>query len=112
MIRLPDGDRDESCENTPDFSGRGQGTRHIERAAVGSPDAAVAYRLLAVKDVAAMLNCSPRSVAAWTASGELASVKLGGLRRYRLEDVEEFIKRNLCKAVPASGGSPAPDSLT
>ena len=59
---------------------------------------ASAYRLLAVKEVADILNCSPRSVAAWTASGQLGSVKLGGLRRYRIEDVEDFIKRNLSKA--------------
>lgn len=52
-------------------------------------------KLLTVKEVAKVLRCSPRSVAAWTASGELASVKLGRLRRYRPEDVEAFIRRSL-----------------
>ena len=54
-----------------------------------------ALKLMAVKDVAYALQCSPRSVAAWTASGELASVKLGRLRRYRPDDVEAFIRYNL-----------------
>lgn len=51
--------------------------------------------LLDVDDVAKALKCSPRSVAEWTASGALASVKLGRLRRYRPEDVEAFVRRNL-----------------
>lgn len=37
-------------------------------------------RLLTVEDVADVLRCSPRAVAAWTASGDLVSVKLGRLR--------------------------------
>ncbi len=49
-------------------------------------------KLLTVDEVAEALQCSPRAVAAWTASGELASVKLGRLRRYRPEDVEAFIR--------------------
>ncbi len=55
----------------------------------------IAPRLLTVNEVADMLRCSPRIVAAWTASGDLASVKLGRLRRYRVADVEDFIRRNL-----------------
>ena len=54
-----------------------------------------AVKLLNVKEVAKALQCSPRAVAAWTASGELVSVKLGRLRRYRPEDVETFIQSNL-----------------
>jgi len=65
-------------------------------------------KLLTVNEVARALRCSPRSVAAWTASGDLASVKLGRLRRYRSEDVEDFIRRNLSRAVPGPGVSPAP----
>ena len=63
-------------------------------------DAAV--RLLNVKEVAKALQCSPRSVAAWTASGELASVKLARLRRYRAEDVEAFVRRNLSGTPPSA----------
>ena len=57
-------------------------------------------KLLNVKEVAEALQCSPRAVAAWTASGELVSVKLGRLRRYRPEDVEAFIQRNLSTSSP------------
>ena len=59
-----------------------------------------AVRLLNVKEVAKALQCSPRAVAAWTASGKLVSVKLGRLRRYRPEDVEVFIQRNLSASSP------------
>lgn len=55
---------------------------------------AITPALLTVREVADALRCSPRSVAAWTASGDLASVKLGRLRRYRPQDVETFIRRN------------------
>lgn len=49
--------------------------------------------LMTVKQVADMLNVSVRTVAARTESGELGSIKLGRLRRYRLEDVQDFINR-------------------
>jgi len=49
-------------------------------------------KLLTVDEVAKALQCSPRAVAEWTASGELVSVKLGHLRRYRPEDVEAFVQ--------------------
>ncbi len=55
----------------------------------------VTTKLMNVKEVAHALQCSPRAIAAWTASGELVSVKLGRLRRYRPEDVEAFIQSNL-----------------
>lgn len=54
-----------------------------------------APKLWTAKDVARVFQCSPRAVAAWTASGDLASVKLGRLRRYRPEDVEAFIRSSL-----------------
>lgn len=59
-----------------------------------------APKLLTIDEVADMLQCCQRSVAAWTASGELTSVKLGRLRRYRPEDVEDFVRRNLSNGVP------------
>ena len=57
-------------------------------------------KLLNIKEVAKALQCSPRVIAAWTASGELVSVKLGRLRRYRPEDVGAFIQRNLSASSP------------
>ncbi len=54
--------------------------------------ASEAYKLMTVAEVADILQCSERAVAAWRASGELGSVKMGRLRRYRPEDVEEFIR--------------------
>ena len=51
--------------------------------------------LWTVKDIARILRCSERTVAALTASGELASLRIARLRRYRPEDVQAFIHRNL-----------------
>jgi excisionase family DNA binding protein len=52
-------------------------------------------KLLTAREVADILQCSPRAVATWTAVGALASVKLGRLRRYRPKDVETFVQGNV-----------------
>jgi excisionase family DNA binding protein len=52
-------------------------------------------RLLNGKEVSERLAISIRTVAQLTATGELRSCKIARLRRYRPEDVEGFIARNM-----------------
>ncbi len=47
--------------------------------------------LLDAKGVARWLVWSPRKISEMTASGELASIKLGRLRRYRPEAVQAYL---------------------
>jgi excisionase family DNA binding protein len=49
-------------------------------------------RLMAVDDVAAMLNCSTRTVWRFSDAGKfLRPLKLGSLRRWRREDVDQWL---------------------
>ena len=52
-------------------------------------------QLLTIGEVAEALQCSERAVWGWTNTGELAVVCLGRSRRYRPEDVQEFIAKHL-----------------
>jgi excisionase family DNA binding protein len=49
--------------------------------------------LLRVRDVAALLTCSPRYVRALAQRGEIASIKLGTDYRFTEADVVAFITR-------------------
>lgn len=50
--------------------------------------------LLDVRAVAKILNCSPRSVWAWSEDGTfIPPIRLGRLRRWRLADVQSWIDR-------------------
>lgn len=49
-------------------------------------------RLMSVKEVAELLNVSPRFVYDHTANGDLRAVSLShGVRRWLLEDVEAYV---------------------
>ena len=49
--------------------------------------------ILRSKDVAHMLDCSPDAVYPLIQRGELRAVRKGRLWRFRLRDVEEYLKR-------------------
>ena len=49
-------------------------------------------RLLTSEDVAAMLNVKPFFVEERARRGEIKSVELGRYRRYRLEDVVDYVE--------------------
>lgn len=51
--------------------------------------------LMDVHGVAVYLKCSPRTVAQLAATGELRSIKIARLRRYRVEDLLAFVAKNL-----------------
>jgi excisionase family DNA binding protein len=55
--------------------------------------AIVAPRLLRLKEVARLLDVSPRRVRELVATGELPSVRLGeqGWHRFRAEDIERLL---------------------
>ncbi|MGH3261035.1 MAG: helix-turn-helix domain-containing protein, partial [Trebonia sp.] len=57
--------------------------------------------LLTDRDVAAVLAVRPDTVRRWAARGELPSVRLGRLLRFRSEDVDRWIAGHLTMA-PAS----------
>jgi len=48
-------------------------------------------QLLTAKEVAAMLRVEPMTVYNLTTARKLPSFKLGGARRYRVEDVEAYM---------------------
>ena len=48
--------------------------------------------LLRPEAVAALLACSPKTVYAWAAGGQLPSVRLGRLVRFKPADVRRFIE--------------------
>jgi excisionase family DNA binding protein len=50
--------------------------------------------LLTTQEVAKWLNQSPRKVWALKASGDLPHIKIGSSVRFKVDDVEEFIRRN------------------
>ena len=47
--------------------------------------------LLTVKELATQLHIKPATLYAWAAGGEIPCVKLHGLVRFRLEDIERWI---------------------
>jgi excisionase family DNA binding protein len=55
-----------------------------------------------VREVAKMLGCSERTVASLVASGQLPSLKIGGLRRITPAHLEELLAR---RAVDQPGPS-------
>ena len=56
-----------------------------------------AYRLLSAAEVARVLNVSSETVLRYVAEGYLSSVRVGekGRHRFRPEDVERLIRREL-----------------
>jgi len=48
-------------------------------------------RLLSVEEIAERIGCSIRTVRRWVASGSLASVKVGGLRRVSPSALDRFL---------------------
>lgn len=56
-----------------------------------------ASRLLRIKEAARFLGVHPATLRRWDKEGKLKAVRIGsrrevGDRRYRLEDIQEFIK--------------------
>jgi excisionase family DNA binding protein len=56
------------------------------------------YNLLDVKEAAKFLGVTPGTLSVWicTKRYPIKSVKLGGLRRFREEDLIEFIESRIC----------------
>lgn len=52
-------------------------------------------RLLRPDQVSEQLACSVKAVYAWAARGELASVRLGRLVRFRPSDVRRFVDERI-----------------
>lgn len=51
-------------------------------------------KLLSRRDVALMFRVDPRTVTRWAEQGKLRSLRTaGGQRRYRLEDVQDFLRQ-------------------
>jgi excisionase family DNA binding protein len=71
--------------------------------APASPPANGLKRLVDVREVGRLLNCSPRTVYRLADEGRIPwGVKLGGLRRWDLRQLEEFIEGG-CKPVRSLG---------
>jgi excisionase family DNA binding protein len=52
-----------------------------------------ASRLISIDELAVLLSASVRTVRRWDAAGRLPrSIKLGGVRRYRLHEVAAWIE--------------------
>jgi excisionase family DNA binding protein len=47
--------------------------------------------LLNIKDVSTWLNLKPSTVYHWAAQGKLPALRLGGLLRFRREDIETWL---------------------
>lgn len=45
-------------------------------------------KLLTVKEVAELLNCSPSTIYSWAETKKISSHKINGLLRFRLKDIE------------------------
>jgi excisionase family DNA binding protein len=59
--------------------------------------------LMAVDDVAAMLNCSTRTVWRFSDAGKMPRpLRIGGIRRWRKKDVESWLDAG-CPAVREGG---------
>lgn len=64
--------------------------------------------LLRVRDVAALLDMSTRSVERLIASGELPRVRISGSVRFRSEDVRDLVERSRHEAAPMNTLSGTP----
>jgi excisionase family DNA binding protein len=51
--------------------------------------------LLTEREVANVFLVAPRTVRRWANSGQLARVRVGGVTRYRVEDVDRLIHPDL-----------------
>jgi len=64
-------------------------------------------RLLSVKDVAALLHLGQRSVWKFSACGELpAPIRIGRLRRWDLQGIEDWIAQKRAEADKTRGNLP------
>lgn len=65
-------------------------------------------QLLRPRDVARILNCSVSEVYALKAKGKLRWLKIGGMVRFRPEDVQEFIDSSVIEVrlEPGAAGKP------
>jgi len=67
--------------------------------------------LLRPADVAEIFDTSTRTVLRWAASGELASIRVGKVVRFRAADVEAFVEAHAergersADVVPMRGGA-------
>jgi excisionase family DNA binding protein len=50
-------------------------------------------RLYTADEVAELFGCGRRTVMSWASSGLLPRVRVGGITRYRAEDLERLISR-------------------
>lgn len=68
---------------------------------LGDAAPAVITPLLTDRDVARVLAVKPDTVRRWAAQGELPSVRLGRLLRFRGEDIAAWVSRHTTVVEPA-----------
>jgi excisionase family DNA binding protein len=71
---------------------------------MGRREATVMERMLTAREVADTLGVHENWVYDRAASGELPSYKLGGNRRFRPSEVEEWVKESLKARRPSTAG--------
>jgi excisionase family DNA binding protein len=63
------------------------------KTSINTPEKMIEKKLFLSKEVAAMLQCSERSSHNWIKEGKIKVHRIGRLIRFRMEDIEEFIKQ-------------------
>lgn len=67
-------------------------------------------RLLTEREVAAIFAVTPRTVRRWATSGDLHPVRIGGVTRYREDEVLSVIDPDKDEGRPAGNGTPSENS--
>jgi len=55
--------------------------------------------LFTVRQASNYLNCRVKTVYQWVSQRKLKNIKLGGLLRFRQEDLDEFIQKNVRESI-------------
>ncbi|MDR2779086.1 MAG: helix-turn-helix domain-containing protein [Puniceicoccales bacterium] len=67
------------------------------------------HKLLTIKEAAVILSINPRTLQNWISTKRcsgLKSVKLGGARRFREQDLTEFIESRICTTTVDTNQNP------
>jgi excisionase family DNA binding protein len=67
-------------------------------------------RLLTEREVAEVFTVSTRTVRRWATAGELTPVRIGGVTRYREDEVLDVIHPGNKEGRPAGNGTPLTNS--
>jgi excisionase family DNA binding protein len=88
-----------------EFSRRGW-LEAVRMSALSTPD----RRLLTGREVAELFGVSPRTVRRWATAGDLDSVRIGGVTRFREVDVLSVIEPKNEEGRPGGNGTPSTNS--